>query len=88
MRLSGATFEFGCVSTDSMCEGDEKPHRTVTIARPFWMMTTEVTVGQFREFVAETGRRLPQQPNWSAASPCGECHVERGTRLLHMAAGA
>ena len=32
---------------------DEKPAHRVTIAKPFYMATTEVTLGQFRKFVAE-----------------------------------
>ncbi len=29
---------------------DEKPAHRVTITQPFWMATTEVTLGQFRKF--------------------------------------
>jgi formylglycine-generating enzyme required for sulfatase activity len=35
----------------------EQPRHSVQISRPFWMGQHEVTVGQFRQFVAETGYR-------------------------------
>ncbi|MEW6267217.1 MAG: formylglycine-generating enzyme family protein [Thermodesulfobacteriota bacterium] len=34
---------------------DEHPVHQVTISRPFYMQTTEVTVGQWREFIRATG---------------------------------
>ena len=34
---------------------DEAPAHTVRITRPFYMGATEVTVGQFRQFVAQSG---------------------------------
>ncbi len=37
--------------------GRDKPQYTVTIARPFAMGKYEVTVGQYRRFAEETGRR-------------------------------
>ena len=36
---------------------DEHPRHRVTISHPFYMATTEVTVGQFRQFVSETDYR-------------------------------
>ena len=35
--------------------GDEPPARRLHVERPFYLSTCEVTVGQFREFVEETG---------------------------------
>ena len=37
--------------------GDEAPRRRVYITRPFWLGQTEVTVGQFRRFLAASGYR-------------------------------
>ena len=36
---------------------DEYPRHSVEITKPFLMSTTEVTVGQFKAFVKETGYR-------------------------------
>ncbi|MDX1967778.1 MAG: CapA family protein [Planctomycetaceae bacterium] len=36
---------------------DETPQHRVRITKPFWMGQTEVTIGQFRRFVEETGYR-------------------------------
>jgi sulfatase modifying factor 1 len=51
----------GCVPRDGACEADERPRHGVTIWRAFQLMTTEVTVGQFR---ASSVAR-PGQPNWN-----------------------
>jgi formylglycine-generating enzyme len=35
----------------------EQPQHVVTLTKPFWMCQYETTVGQFRQFVAQTGYR-------------------------------
>ncbi len=47
--IPAGSFTMG--STDG--EDDEKPPHTVRISKAFWMGTTEVTVGQWKRFVAD-----------------------------------
>ncbi|MBW2108300.1 MAG: formylglycine-generating enzyme family protein [Deltaproteobacteria bacterium] len=47
-------FMMGSPSDEPGRDNDERRHR-VTISRGFYMQTTEVTVGQWRAFVRETG---------------------------------
>lgn len=51
----------GCSPQDGSCLADEKPGGTVKL-EPFWLDSTEVTVGAYRAFAAATGRSLPPQP--------------------------
>jgi formylglycine-generating enzyme required for sulfatase activity len=37
--------------------GSSQPQHRVRISRPFWLASTDVTIGQFREFVTATGYR-------------------------------
>lgn len=64
VRLAGGAFERGCVKGDSLCSADEQPRRAIVLS-PFWIGKTEVTVAQFRAFVAATGGAMPEQPTWS-----------------------
>ena len=69
-------FIMGCVPNDKNCREDERRH-AAGLARNFWIMTHEVTVEQFRRFIADAratmvGRwRVPRdlimngQPDWS-----------------------
>lgn len=41
----------GCIPGDTLCWEEELPRRKVAIKNGFWMTTTEVTVGAFREFL-------------------------------------
>lgn len=41
-------------NTRNRIRATERPQHKVTIERPFLLATTEVTIGQFRQFVAET----------------------------------
>jgi len=47
----------GSPDNDKDAEDDEKPQHRVRITRPFYLGVHEVTRGQFRRFVAETGYR-------------------------------
>ena len=55
VELPSGTFLMGASPGDQMALDDERPRRTVRIARPFWMAAHEVTVAQFRSFVDATG---------------------------------
>jgi formylglycine-generating enzyme required for sulfatase activity len=62
-------FEMGCVPGDDCDKGDrqdENPRHAVKLTSGFWMGQTEVTVGAFERFVAETGRRTTaEMDGWS-----------------------
>ncbi|MEO5332442.1 MAG: SUMF1/EgtB/PvdO family nonheme iron enzyme [Magnetococcus sp. YQC-5] len=70
--ISPGTFTMGCsgpAASGETCELDEQPAHQVTINRPFYMQTTEVTQGQWK---AMTGGNNP-----SNFSTCGNtCPVE------------
>jgi formylglycine-generating enzyme required for sulfatase activity len=53
-RIRPGRFVMGSSDNESAGLSDEKEH-TVTLNQEFFMQTTEVTVGQFRQFVQETG---------------------------------
>ncbi len=42
---------------------NERPRRTVSL-NGYWIYKTEVTVAQYRRFCSETGRKMPEPPNW------------------------
>ncbi len=52
-RIPDGTFLMG--SPDREGETEEHPQHKVRITRPFYLGVTEVTHGQFRLFVDETG---------------------------------
>lgn len=56
MPIAAGSFMMGSPSGESGRDSDETPHR-VTISRAYWLGATEVTVGQWRSFVNETGYR-------------------------------
>src|SRR5262249_47320604 len=56
-RIPAGEFLMGSPPGDDQAEGDEKPQHRVRITRPFYLGVTEVTRGQFRGFVDETGYR-------------------------------
>lgn len=43
--------------------GDEKPQRRVYLD-PYWIYKHEVTAAQYRRFCSETGRKMPNAPEW------------------------
>ena len=59
------SFQMGCSPGDSECVDQEKPSHRVTISKGFWLGQTEVTVEAYRFFVAATGRRMPDSPNFN-----------------------
>ena len=67
VRVPDGTFEMGCVADDRECRQYEVPRHTVTLTRPYELMATEVTVGQFRAHGRAVGQRIPRQPSWNRA---------------------
>jgi formylglycine-generating enzyme required for sulfatase activity len=55
--IPSGEFLMGSPDSDKDAEDDEKPQHRVQITRPFYLGATEVTVGQFRRFVEQTGYR-------------------------------
>jgi len=43
---------------------DEKPQHKVYLDG-YWIYKYTVTAGQYRKYCAETGRKMPEQPDWS-----------------------
>ena len=66
VEVTAGTFQMGCVPRDVLCQSDELPRHAVRLTRSFWMLATEVTIAQFREYVADTRRQLPSQPKWAS----------------------
>ena len=52
--INGGTYSMGCSSNDKQCESYEKPAHSISVA-PYAISVTEVTVGQFDQFVTSTG---------------------------------
>lgn len=63
--IPAGDFMMGCVPGDSKCGKDEKPRHPVRIERGFWMMATEVEVGQYRLFVDASEWSMPKSPTFS-----------------------
>ena len=62
-------FMMGAPDSDPDAENDEKPQHPAKIAKPYYAAAHEVTVGQFRAFVAETeykadAGRAAEDNNW------------------------
>jgi formylglycine-generating enzyme required for sulfatase activity len=55
--IPAGEFLMGSPDWDKDAKDSEKPQHRVRITRPFYLGTTEVTVGQFRRLVASTGLR-------------------------------
>ena len=60
-RIPSGIFEMGCVPDDPRCDLDEAPRHAVRLTRAFDLMTTEVTVEEFRAATP----MMPEQPPWS-----------------------
>jgi formylglycine-generating enzyme required for sulfatase activity len=57
--VPAGTFLMGAVPGDSKAEGGEKPRHSVTLTKSYYVDVTEVTVGQWKKFVAGGGGRMP-----------------------------
>jgi len=53
VKIQPGTFSMGSDPDQSYVSDDEKIH-SVSISKPFWLQTSEVTIGQFKKFVAAT----------------------------------
>ena len=57
----GTSYRAGFGSAFNCCAGwtvdEERPEHLVILSKPFYLAETEVTVGQFKQFVAATGYR-------------------------------
>ena len=60
--IPAGEFTMGSPGSDKDVPIDEKPQHRVRITRPFFLGAYEVTVGQFRQFVKETGRKTEDIP--------------------------
>ena len=67
--VPGGSFAMGCSRQDSLCESYEKPKHTVSV-RSFSITRTEITVGQFSEFVSATNYRTDAQRNVGGNQGC------------------
>lgn len=65
VNILAGEFRMGCSSGGRECSADEKPAHTVQVTKPFQMMATEVTAGQFQTWALSQGYEPPQQPGWS-----------------------
>ena len=50
-------FMMGSPESDADARADEKPHHRVQIRQGFYLAVNEVTVGEFRTFISETGNK-------------------------------
>ncbi len=55
IRIPAGSFMMGSEKSEKGRRADEGPQHKVTISKPFYMGVTEVTVGQFGAFVADSG---------------------------------
>ncbi len=62
--IPAGTFMMGSPASEEGRRDDETQHQ-VTLSKPFWMGTTEVTNAQYRRFVEATGHRKPKYRNSS-----------------------
>jgi formylglycine-generating enzyme required for sulfatase activity len=60
--IRAGEFMMGSPDSDKDVANDEKPQHRVRITKPFYLGACEVTVGHFRQFVEETGRKTEDTP--------------------------
>lgn len=53
VRIPAGSFQMGSLRGEPGREGDEAPRHAVTLARPFWVATTEVTEAQWQACVVD-----------------------------------
>jgi formylglycine-generating enzyme required for sulfatase activity len=61
-------FQMGASDSDDLARPDERPRHAVRISEPFYLGAHEVTVGQFRAFVKETGFKTAAEADGKGAS--------------------
>lgn len=62
--IAPGTFPMGCSETETACNENEKPPRTVRISKGFWIGRTEVPVGAYKKFSKATGHAMPPEPDF------------------------
>ncbi|HZG53908.1 MAG TPA: formylglycine-generating enzyme family protein, partial [Pyrinomonadaceae bacterium] len=62
-KIPAGEFLMGSTHADPEANDDERPQHRVRIRKPFLMGVHEVTVGQFRRFVEETGYQTEGERN-------------------------
>lgn len=74
--VEGGIFQMGCSKKQRECARDERPSHQVSL-EDYFLGETEVTVGQFKRFVDETGYRTDAEKrrsraNWRSNSAINE----------------
>jgi formylglycine-generating enzyme required for sulfatase activity len=77
VSISPGSFTMGSPEDEEGREADEVQHQ-VTISQGFSIQTTEVTVGQWRTFVEETGYESTAEKTGAMALEDGEWKVRKG----------
>jgi formylglycine-generating enzyme required for sulfatase activity len=57
MPIAAGTFVMGRAVGTAGSSPDESPETRVFFSKPFWLGATEITVGQWKQFVSATGHR-------------------------------
>jgi len=65
LYIKPGTFMMGSPSSEKGRQKDEKQHR-VTLSKGFYIQTTEVTVGQWREFIRDSGYKTEAETGGGA----------------------
>jgi formylglycine-generating enzyme required for sulfatase activity len=68
--LPPGVFDMGSPQDEKGRDSDEGPQHRVTIPRPFALSRCEISVGQFRRFVEETGYQT-----WAEQPDSGGCYA-------------
>jgi sulfatase modifying factor 1 len=68
--IPAGEFLMGAAATDEDAGENELPQHRVRISRPFYIGIHEVTVGQFRSFVAATGHETAAEKGKSSGFNC------------------
>ena len=69
VTVTGDVYKMGCSKGDRRCKSAEKPVREVNVSS-FRISTTEITVGQFQQFVDRTGYVTDAEQNAGGFKGC------------------
>ena len=84
--IPAGEFLMGSPDSDKDAADDEKPQHRVRITRPFYLGATEVTVGQFRRFVEQTGYRTEAETDGKGGYGWNEAKANvRARSEVHLA---
>ncbi len=64
--IPGGTFQMGAVPGDEEVMKSEQPRHQVAITKSFHLTKTPITVRQYKRFAEETGRRMPEAPEFNS----------------------